>query len=248
MREGNTRFLERRYASTILIHGDCTKPKNCKPLALQETLLTLPTDAKSFLDDVFQAIAYRSYLPGAPPPPKLAAPSAAQPSDTLPDPDVNQSPNIPTGPRKRGYHDLDAPGGQGSYYNGPWPIKNARRSGNGHMRGGADQGRRGDHQSQATGRVPTFDPQNPNPMDALMAMGMPLPGASPQVPSPVSSRGGRQRRNRRCRDFDTKGFCSRGGTCPFDHGNGAASFVPLPNQQNQGKLVSFYPSLTCLAS
>lgn len=183
---------------------------------------------------MFQAIAYKSYLPGAPPPPKLAAPSAVQPPTSLPEHDALQAPRIPTGPRKRGYYDLDAPGGHDGYNNALRPIKNARRSANGQPRGGADHGRRDDHQPQATGRVPSFNPQNPNPMEAFMALGMPVPGVGPPLPSPVSSRGGRQRRSRRCRDFDTKGFCSRGATCPYDHGNEVAPFVPPLIHQVEG--------------
>ena len=192
---------------------------------------------------MFQAIAYKSYLPGAPPPPKVAAPSLVQQPASDSDPFQGLQP--PTGPKKRGYHDLDAPGGQEPHNNGPRPMKNPKRMGNGPMRPGADNGRQGD--GSLSGAAVPFDPQNPMPMEAFMAMGMPMPGNLQPLPSPVSSRGGRSRRRGRCRDFDNKGYCSRGGTCPYDHGNESAYTPPMP-YQNGGKttVVCFYVYLACL--
>lgn len=237
------------YIIALLKHdGD---KKSIRELCEKEIPDFLNEDATTFLDDMFQAIAYRSYLPGAPPPPppKHAAPSAAQPSTSVHAPDALQDPRIPTGPRKRGYHDLDAPGGQDGYHGGQRPTKNARRSMNGQSRGGADQGRRGDHQPQAAGRFPPFDPQNPNPvpMEAFMPPGMPMPGMPSHLPTPVGVRGGRQRRNRRCRDFDTKGFCSRGVACPYEHGREAAPFIPPGIQQHGEEYNPEGPILTLQA-
>ena len=50
-----------------------------------------------------------------------------------------------------------------------------------------------------------------NPMEVMMhlnAMGMPMPWM--QMAPPPRKRG-------RCRDYDRKGFCSRGTACPYDH-------------------------------
>lgn len=89
--------------------------------------------------------------------------------------------------------------------------------------------------------VPPF-PFDPNdPMAAMMAMqmvgfpGMPvLPPGLPPLPSPFSptnfgqdpmaqtmpATDGRSTKkiNERCKDYDEKGFCARGNTCPYDHG------------------------------
>lgn len=173
------------------------------------------TDPKAFLDDVFQAIAYKSYLPGAPPPPKFATANPTPLVATTFEPNSVQAALPPSGPRKRGYRDFDAPTGPNDHYDGSRPIKNPRRAGNGPSRGGMDIER----PVQLSPMAPSFDPQKPMPMDMFMGMGMPMPGGLPSLPAPVSSRGGRSRRRGRCRDFDNKGYCSRGTTCPYDHGN-----------------------------
>ncbi|WZH41596.1 uncharacterized protein QYS62_002549 [Fusarium acuminatum] len=71
-----------------------------RKLCEQEIPDFLSEDPKAFLDDVFQTIAYRSYLPGAPPAPKIGAePETIQPS-------ITES-ALPNGSRKRGFYDLD---------------------------------------------------------------------------------------------------------------------------------------------
>lgn len=65
-----------------------------------------------------------------------------------------------------------------------------------------------------------FDPNNP--MEAFMrmqAMGMSFP-AMPDYSGNVSVQ--RHRKRARCRDFDNKGFCSRGSSCAYDHGQESA--------------------------
>lgn len=93
--------------------------------------------------------------------------------------------------------------------------------------------------------MPPFDPQNPIPMEAFLALGMPYPG---MPPFPSGPRGGRSRRRGRCRDFDTKGYCSRGGTCPYDHGNESMYMPPMQgdgeyNPDNAMKLLPGQPDL-----
>lgn len=70
--------------------------------------------------------------------------------------------------------------------------------------------------------MPPFD----NPMGALLAMqamGFPLPGMAP-FPTPTSPVGKGSPgspmlpKKRRCKDYDIKGFCARGNTCPHEHG------------------------------
>ena len=79
-------------------------------------------------------------------------------------------------------------------------------------------------------------------MQTLQAMGLPplpFPPPSSGSPPPFSSYGGHGSQNgalgkhvidARCRDYDTKGFCTRGNTCPFQHGNE----VVVPDQGTAG--------------
>ncbi|KAI4086008.1 MAG: hypothetical protein L6R37_008453, partial [Teloschistes peruensis] len=83
--------------------------------------------------------------------------------------------------------------------------------------------------------TPGPSPDASDPLMAMMfqAMGMPIlpvpPNASlAQSASPIGrsqqnasalNGTGKTRINARCRDYDTKGFCVRGDTCPFEHGN-----------------------------
>ena len=90
-----------------------------------------------------------------------------------------------------------------------------------------------------------FDPNDP--VAAMLAMqqamgfpplpGMPLPPQAgsptgfppfPAQNSPASSVPPKQRINARCRDYDTKGFCTRGNACPFEHGT---DLIVVPGQQ-----------------
>lgn len=73
-------------------------------------------------------------------------------------------------------------------------------------------------------------------MQAMQAMGLPpLPGmppfpqagsgSPPPLPafgvlsSPTGDLAGKHKVDARCRDYDTKGYCTRGNNCPFQHGN-----------------------------
>lgn len=74
-----------------------------------------------------------------------------------------------------------------------------------------------------------FDPKSA--LEAIMqmqAMGIPYPGMAEFMAQMPHGGGGRgsQRRRGRCRDFDTKGYCSRGNQCMYDHGN---SSIYVPN-------------------
>lgn len=82
-----------------------------------------------------------------------------------------------------------------------------------------------------------FDPKSA--LEAIMqmqAMGIPYPGMAEfmaQMP-PVGGGRNSQRRGRgRCRDFDTKGYCSRGNQCMYDHGN-SSIYVPSMFSQAEG--------------
>lgn len=188
-------------------------------------------DPKAFLDDVFQTIAYRSYLPGAPPAPKIGAePETIQPS-------ITES-ALPNGSRKRGFYDLDEHDNQDgfdSFNRDGRAQKQARRGG----RGGRGDDVRGGRPGGLMHNLPQrpdmpFDPQVMEAFLQMGSMGMPYPGISN---FPQQSFGGvrnQARKRGRCRDFDTKGFCSRGSTCPYDHGN-ESIFVP---PGTEGKFIS----------
>ncbi|KAF5009017.1 hypothetical protein FDECE_4731, partial [Fusarium decemcellulare] len=190
--------------------------------------LTEGEDPKAFLDDVFQAVAYKSYLPGAPPAPKVGAESQQPLQPPLPE---SASPN---GSRKRGFHDRDdADGSDGRdapQFGGRAP-KQPRRGGRGgrgdDMRGGRYGGNSG-HMSGLPQRPDmSFDPKT---MEAaflqMSAMGMPGYGIPNFMQQGFGGGRNQSRRRGRCRDYDTKGVCSRGSTCPYDHGN-EPMFMPL---------------------
>ncbi|KAJ4012867.1 hypothetical protein NW752_006138 [Fusarium irregulare] len=202
------------YVIALLKHdGDADAVRK---LCEQEIPDFLSEDPKAFLDDVFQAITYKSYLPGAPPAPKIGA-----------EPETINQQSIetaqPNGSKKRGYHDREEYDPQHGYeaFNQDGRVqKQARRSG----RGGRGDDMRG---GQAGGFMHSLPPRpdmpfDPKVMEAFLqmgAMGMPYSGM-PNFPQQSFNGGKNQSRKRgRCRDFDTKGFCSRGSTCPYDHGN-----------------------------
>lgn len=84
-----------------------------------------------------------------------------------------------------------------------------------------------------------------DPMAAIMAMqamGLPLPGMPPgplstsPPPAPHYGQGSpgqtvKNHINSRCRDYDTRGYCTRGASCPFIHENS----VVMPDQEYDPK-------------
>ncbi|KAH7328005.1 hypothetical protein B0I35DRAFT_416308 [Stachybotrys elegans] len=213
------------YVIALLKHdGDIA---SVRKLCEQEIPDFLSEDPKAFLDDVFQAIAYKSYVPGAPPAPRLDPQS--RPSDNakqLQGSSGAKQPFPDNSSRKRGRDDtLNYDDGDFSHSDmGPRPSKNARRN---QRRGDHRGGRRGDF-PMGNIPMPQFDPNNP--MEAIMQM-QALAGLAK---FPQSQQWGRNqpRRRARCRDFDTKGFCSRGSTCMFDHG---AESVFMPSGMQPGE-------------
>lgn len=104
----------------------------------------LKEDTKGFAEDLIQTIKYKSYLPGANPPPKAPISATAATGTTPNNPPFfgNSSPNqqlptFPTGPssgnsRKRGFQDrgdFDAPNGRDQSQGGGRPFKQPRRGG-----------------------------------------------------------------------------------------------------------------------
>lgn len=82
------------------------------------------------------------------------------------------------------------------------------------------------------GALPLFDPNNP--MAALLAMqalGVPMPPMPgfPQAGSPVGAPFQPAKRPR-CNDYDQKGFCAKGNTCQFEHGEHSIWVPPVKRQ------------------
>ncbi|ORY65129.1 uncharacterized protein BCR38DRAFT_368143 [Pseudomassariella vexata] len=277
----------------------------------------LREDSAAFTNDVFQAVQYRSYVPGAPPPPPIprqapAPPSAPQAlqSQHVPQgpasqlqyqppqpppmfPDSHHTPYVDTrgpfsnqpfrnGSKKRSYRDLDAPDPltpAWSPYNPSLyqqddtdlpPYKQARRGGIFTPRGGrfddayGARGRGGPngylvnefpgvpHSTGPPGYSPhqpfqTSSSQGMPPIDANSIlenirqlqelgaqMGIQMPQTGP-LPTPVysgpASTPHTQRRRGRCRDYETKGFCSRGNKCLYKHGTGPAYPAKAPGDE-----------------
>ncbi|KAG5970659.1 hypothetical protein E4U55_001521, partial [Claviceps digitariae] len=224
------------YVIALLKHDGDTA--SVRLLCEQEIPDFLTEDPKQFLDDVFHAIAYRSYTPGAPPPPPTIIASEPIVAPT----------NIEAS-RKRGFDEVVA---QNDYKDHAFPgraTKLARRGrrggrmddrpGYGHVHVQSQIGSHVQDQQYPMGyMMPTFDPNTS--MDALMsmqAMGMAFPvmgdasgwyggGAAAAAGGAVAgARGGRGgAKRRRCRDFDSKGYCSRG---KYDPSN--AMILPFPS-------------------
>ncbi|KAL8348404.1 hypothetical protein RB598_001616 [Gaeumannomyces tritici] len=224
------------YVLALLGHDGSAQEvrENCEkeiPDFLQE-------DATVFLDDVFAALAYRSYLPGAPPAPKVAPPQpqppAAPPSGPrYPAALSGAAPAFApqTGSRKRSYHDRGdtesraGPGDRGGF--GGRATKQPRRQGYGNApsayNNGAAPGPFQSHGFPPAG-LPSaeleYDPMSlMPPMDALLPGFHPPPpgGFPPGAPHFPQSAKGQGSRRRRCRDYDAQGFCTRGNTCQYEH-------------------------------
>lgn len=162
-------------------------------------------------------------------------------------------PTEPNASRKRAFNDRgdgDAQMGQVDANVGERAAKQARKNGN--MAPGGNYDSFGNYRAPQPSRgpsaprgypplpnlplgMPPFDPNDPvAAMMAMQAMGFPgpgVPGYNPNAPpiAPPGGPGGRaghsQKRAQRCRDYDTKGFCARGNSCKFEHGQDSI-YVP----------------------
>ena len=170
---------------------------------------------------------------------------------------------INTQSRKRSYNDANesSQGHDPHYGHGERSMKHNRRGGNtGHsLRANFNNGQTHGFQPASTAQIqlpgmpgqPPNMPFNPSEMmaamSAMQAMGMPLPpiptAGSPPVPhggrGGGALRGGKNRINARCRDYDTKGVCYRGAACPFTHGDGSV-VAPPPSQGKPGIISQTY--------
>lgn len=233
------------YVLALLRHDGDTE--TVRALCMAEIPPFLGDDSPTFVQDVFNAIHYKSFIPGASAP--LRASMAFSPPTGPSIPSYGNAPpggpyGAPNGSRKRSYNDR-GDGDAQQYPSDPngRVYKQPRRGGPISGRGGLDNygGRggysRGRPSPMNQGPLPTqgfmppmpspppgmppFDPTDPASfMYAMQGMGFPTPelGGLPSGPST-------QPRKQRCRDYDQKGFCARGNTCMYEHGDNSI-FVP----------------------
>ncbi|KAH7314129.1 hypothetical protein BKA65DRAFT_116330 [Rhexocercosporidium sp. MPI-PUGE-AT-0058] len=239
------------YVLALLRHDGDTE--TVRQLCEAEIPDFLKEDSAVFVRDVFDAIQYKSYLPGAAPIRRPSLPFAppSGPSAASAPSYGNLGMGAPTGPqngsRKRSYNDRGDGDVQdrGQMMGDPngRAFKQPRRGGGAMGRGGFDpfyQG--GGRGGFAGGRPPPMNiqgmppqgfpampsmpspppgmpPMDPNnPMAAILAMqamGFPIPGM-PGFPGATSPP--LPQKKQRCRDYDQKGFCARGNTCQYEHG------------------------------
>ncbi|KAK3703888.1 hypothetical protein LTR37_014211 [Vermiconidia calcicola] len=188
-------------------------------------------NAEPFVNELFQAIATKSFDPSRPPL-KPAAPVYQPPKRAS-----AELPRLPNESRKRSYHDWDREDGSNtngriqSFQGNDRPVKQLKRGGRGYDQRGGWQSQRpmqqhslsSQHMPQLPSPPPGMPPIDPNnPMAAFLAMQQAMGffpgmanGGSPQNGSafapPITGQ--------RCRDYDTKGFCAAGASCPYEHGN-----------------------------
>jgi len=222
----------------------------------------LKEGAPVFVQDVFDAIAYKSYLPGAPQPPvrRSSGPFAPPTGPSAPIYNGLSSlpgvPGAPLGPqngsRKRSYNDRGDGDAQDRGFQ-PGGDPNGRsfkqpRRGNmmgGHMGRGDFNNMNGRGGFQ--GRGGPMNLQGPNPPRFMPTMPITPQGMPPLDPSdPIASILAMQQlqqamglpplppmpTKQRCRNYDEKGFCARGHTCKYEHGQDSV-FVPPPKPADE---------------
>ncbi|ESZ98695.1 hypothetical protein SBOR_0933 [Sclerotinia borealis F-4128] len=247
------------YVLALLRHdGDVDAVRQ---LCLAEIPDFLKEDTSNFVQDVFNALQYKSYLSAGPP--RRLSQTFAPPTGPSGSAFNNLNmgaPMVPqNGSRKRAY-DVRAEGDSQMYMGGG--DQNARaykqpRRGNGAGRGNFDnlnngrggfQGRPQQMQMPnapfmpsipnmpgSPSGLPPLDPNNPMAallamQQAMGAMGLPLPQGMPGFSPNGSTQnrghtGPNAQKKQRCRDYDQKGFCARGNTCLFEHGQDSI-YVP----------------------
>ncbi|CAG8952501.1 hypothetical protein HYFRA_00001248 [Hymenoscyphus fraxineus] len=252
------------YVLALLRHDGDTEA--VRALCMAEIPDFLKEDSAIFIRDVFDAITFKSYIPGvAPPPQRRPSLPFAPPTGPATMPPYGPALGMggppygpPNGSRKRSYNDR----GDGDVHDrGMMPMggpdsrmfKQPRRGGGMSTRGGYDnfnarggggfpgarpppmhlQGLPPNHMpgmpSPPPG-MPPFDPTATDPMAFMLAMQN--MGWDPNLNAPPISPGrvgppppAMQSRRPRCRDYDQRGFCARGNTCTYEHGDNSI-FVP----------------------
>ncbi|KAI7503795.1 hypothetical protein KC347_g8498 [Hortaea werneckii] len=193
----------------------------------------LGDNTESFINNAFHAIATKNYDPSSQAL-KPAATSYLPPGHTTSEPPKRRSDN-----RKRSLYGEDVTdphdGQRWRHEEGGRPAKQAKRGGRNHEKSrGKSYLPSGQHYANSAsympsqqqtlqqppmpGPLPGMQPFDPNdPMGSIIAMGqlmgLPLPPFPSEQPLPTQAGN-----SQRCRDYDIKGFCSRGVSCPYEHG------------------------------
>lgn len=227
--------------------------------------IALGSDTKTFANDLTRAIKYKTYIPGA-------APAIPPPSSSIPagpalagrkrgfhdrgDPDAppEYDPFQGVSPSRRAIKQARHSGGYGNrgYIDPdrPQPVEQI------HYGGGGLNAHAPPFAPTGPANMPGYEPAM-TPLEAVrqlqklqeqinMMAGMAgmaggffqsPQGFAPQLRSaPHSKRG-------RCRDYDTKGYCSRGPNCLYEHSNGTeggygSNNLPAPQISGQIQLPS----------
>lgn len=226
-----------------------------KPNCVENLRDFLGDRAESFVQQVFDAIATKAYDPTVKQTPAAHSQAALGPAGSYGD------------SRKRAFDETEEPyAGRGPpLHGGDRPVKQPRRGGRGGGGGQFDQ--RGGRQQyggapfqhpnvpmpQMPGMPPfNFDPSTLDPNDPVaglfalqQAMGSMMPGGMPGFPMPGAPPPTNGNRNsRRCRDYDTKGFCARGASCNFEHGDDPYIVGNEEYDPTQATLLNVQPSRT----
>jgi RNA-binding protein 26 len=242
------------YVLALLRHdGDTETVRSLCMVEIPDFLQN--TDSSAFISELFDALHYKSYLPGAPPPP--------QRQQSIPFAPPTGPSNMPSygglgaqyggqnGNRKRTFNERGDGDAQDRNMGG---MENGRvfkqlrrgvpgRGGYGDFSGRGDFNGRGGYaggrQPHTNGPpleqslLPPLDPNNPpDPMALMLAIqnmgqSMGFPISSPLQPGQGGNATAQKPPRRgRCRDYDQKGFCARGNTCMYEHGENSIWVPP----------------------
>ncbi|KAH9826101.1 PWI domain [Teratosphaeria destructans] len=232
-----------------------------RELCLSQLVDFVGDNTRQFVDETFAAIKNKTFDPKKPP---------ARPAAPVYQPPRRQSldPNLPNPGRKRAHRDWDlsSPNNAQSYGGRYRPVKQSRRGRASNGYSATQSGLPFDytqplHPPTPPPGMPPFDPNDP--MSTFLAVhramgfpawpGMPTLPANPSLPMPGPGYGQPKGTGHRCRDYDVKGFCTRGVACPFEHGgnpyvvptlpasdeydpnNPAASLLPTPTRTGRSE-------------
>lgn len=229
-----------------LVKTDDPEPV-AKPNCVENLRDFLLDNAESFVNDLFLAVATKSFDPTKPPPKPPA--SISEP----PKPSSLEHLRKPNESRKRSYHDLDADSTNNGWPlsdHGARPIKQSRRGGRAYEQRGGKHAHAfspsytpSQHpslpQMPTPPGMPPIDPSNP--LASLLALQQ---AAMAMLPNMTNGTPAQSRSGQRCRDFDKHGFCTAGASCPYEHGVDPY-VIPGLNQEydpNQATLLNVTPS------
>lgn len=93
--------------------------------------------------------------------------------------------------------------------------------------------------------MPFFDPREPMAgLEAMLSMGLPM-SVLQGIPQGDSSPPPRQNSppKPKCRDYEVKGFCARGNTCPYEHGQHSIWVPPVSKVEEYDPTMSLMSTL-----